>query len=304
LPNLATMLITLERLSAGFHRRSLQIGDHNVVYSEGGKGEPGAPGKPGFGLSEPVVLVHGFGSSRDSWNRMAGRLTKRYRVIAPDLPGWGESTRIDSESYAYPPQVKRLREFITALGLGRVHLIGHSMGGFICSAYAAQYPGQVITLGLIAPHGVTEPQASELARSVAAGDNWLVADSIPGFERLVNNVFAKRPFLPKSVLRMMAQGAIAGSAKSAKIFVEMQTNEPPLEARLPQIKAPALIIWGEQDRVLHVSCADVFRRGIKNSEVLLLPGSGHMPLVENARQCASAWLSFVQLNSKSTGAAA
>jgi pimeloyl-ACP methyl ester carboxylesterase len=279
MPNLATMLITLERLSAGVRRRSLKIGDHDVVYSEGGKGEP-------------VILVHGFGSSRDSWNRMAGRLTKRYRVIAPDLPGWGESTRIDTESYDYRKQVARLREFITALGLGRVHLIGHSMGGFICSAYAAQYPDEVITLGLIAPHGVTEPQPSDLAQSVAAGDNWLVASSMPEFERLLKNVFAKRPYLPKSVLKMVANLAIAGSAKSAKIFAEMQTNEPPLEAMLPQVKAPALIIWGDQDRVLHISGADVFHRSINNSEVLLLPGSGHMPLIENARECATAWLTF------------
>lgn len=291
MPNLATMLISLERLSAGLRRRSVQIGDHRVIYSEGGKGEP-------------IVLVHGFGSSRDSWNRMAGRLTKHFRVIAPDLPGWGETTRIEAESYAYPKQVTRLREFITALGMGRVHLIGHSMGGFICSAYAVQYPDDVATLGLIAPHGVTEPQASELARSVAAGDNWLVASSMPEFERLLNNVFAKRPYLPKSVLRAVANRAIAGSAKSAKIFAEMQSNDPPLEARLGRIKAPALILWGDQDRVLHVSCAEVFHRGINNSEVLLLHGSGHMPLIENARQCATAWLKFVDKTRQTATAAA
>jgi abhydrolase domain-containing protein 6 len=291
MPNLATMLITLERLSAGFRRRSLQIGDHRVVYSEGGRGEL-------------VILVHGFGSSRDSWNRFAGRLTKRYRVIALDLPGWGETTRLEAESYGYPKQIERLREFITTLGLGRVHLVGHSMGGFICSAYAAQYPDEVISLGLIAPHGVTEPQPSDLARSVAAGNNWLVASSLPEFERLLNNVFAKRPYLPKSVLRQVANRAIAGSTKSAKIFAEMQINEPPLEARLAQVKAPALIIWGDQDRVLHVSCAEVFRQGINNSEVLLLPGSGHMPLIENARQCSTAWLAFVDKTRQTAGAAA
>lgn len=291
MPNLATMLITLERLNAGFRRRSLQIGDHHVVYSEGGKGET-------------VILVHGFGSSRDSWNRFAGRLTKLYRVIAPDMPGWGESTRIEAESYGYPRQVERLREFITTLGLGRVHLIGHSMGGFICSAYAAQYPDDVISLGLIAPHGVAEPEPSELFRDVAKGDNWLVASSLPEFERLLDKVFGKRPYIPKSVLRQAAKRAIAGSTKSAKIFWETQKNDPPLEARLAQIKAPALIIWGDQDRVLHVSCAEVFRQGIKNSEVLLLPGSGHMPLIENARQCATAWLKFANRMKQPASAAA
>src|ERR1043166_4362406 len=105
---LALMFIGVERFSAGFRRKSVQIGDHRVAYSEGGKGEP-------------VVLVHGFGASSDSWNRMAGRLTKKFRVIALDMPGWGQSTRIDSASYAYPQQVERLHQFLSALGLGRVH---------------------------------------------------------------------------------------------------------------------------------------------------------------------------------------
>ena len=288
---LALMLIGLERYTAGFRRKSALVDDHRVAYSEGGKGEP-------------VVLVHGFSASSDNWNRMAGRLTKKYRVIAPDLPGWGQSTRIDSASYAYPPQVERLHEFVGALGLCRFHLIGHSMGGFISSTYAARYPEEVITLSLMAPHGVTEPQASELALSVAAGDNWLVARSVPEFERLLSKVFAKRPYLPRSVFKLFAEHAIRSSAKSSRIFADMQSNDPPLEARLPLIKAPTLIIWGEQDRVLHVSGSEVFRQGIKNSEILVLPGVGHMPLIESARECAKAWMAFVEESRRTAGAAA
>jgi pimeloyl-ACP methyl ester carboxylesterase len=288
---LARMLIGLERYSAGFRRKTVQVGDHRIAYSEGGKGEP-------------VVLIHGFGASSDNWNRMAGRLTKKFRVIAPDMPGWGQSTRTDSASYAYPQQVERLHQFLGALGLKRFHLMGHSMGGFISSAYAARYPEEVITLALLAPHGVTEPQASELALSVAAGDNWLVARNVPEFERLLDKVFAKRPYVPKPVLKLFAAYAIRGSAKSARIFAEMQSNDPPLETRLTLIQAPTLIIWGDQDRVLHVSCAEVFRKGIKNSELLVLPGIGHMPLIESAKECATAWMEFVEKTRGSMGAAA
>jgi pimeloyl-ACP methyl ester carboxylesterase len=274
--NLATMLISLERFSSGLRRRAIQVGDHRIVYSEGGKGEP-------------VVLVHGFNASADTWNRFAGRLTKRYHVVAPDLPGWGASTRLEAESYGYPKQVERLRQFLALLGLRRVHMVGHSMGGFIATAYAAQHPEEIITLTLMAPHGVAEPQPSDLARSVAEGDNWLVADSPQAFDRLLNNVFAKRPYVPGFVLQYLAKRTIQSSAKSAKIFAEMQTNDPPLEERLPRIKAPTLIVWGDQDRVLHVSSLDVFRLGIKGSEVLMLRESGHMPMTENTRQCAVAW---------------
>jgi abhydrolase domain-containing protein 6 len=288
---LAIMLIKLERYKAGFRRKTIQVGDHLIAYSEGGKGEP-------------VLLLHGFGASADNWNRFAARLTKRYRVIAPDLPGWGQSTRLEAESYAYPMQVERLHQLVAQLGLKRFHLLGHSMGGFLASAYAARFPEEVITLGLLAPHGVTEPQPSELALSVAAGDNWLVARSVAEFDRLLNKVFARRPYLPKSVFKLLAAHAIRGSAKSAKIFAELQTNEPPLIERLCQIKAPTLIVWGDQDRVLNVSCAEVFRQGIKSSDLLVLPGIGHMPLVESARECASAWMAFVQESHRTTGAAA
>jgi abhydrolase domain-containing protein 6 len=289
--NLATMLIGLERFTSGLKRRVIQVGDHRVVYSEGGHGKP-------------VVLVHGFGASADSWNRFAKPLTKRYRVIAPDLPGWGASTRIESASYGYPAQVERLRQFLSALGLQRVHLVGHSMGGFISCAYAARYPDEVITLGLIAPHGMTEPVPSDLAKDAAKGDNWLVASSPKEFDRLLNNVFARRPYAPKAVVRYLADHAIRNSAKSAKIFAEMQTNEPPLAELLPKIEAPTLIVWGDHDRVLHVSCADLFRHGIKSSEVMIIPGSGHMPLVENAGACAKAWLAFVDKSRQARGAAA
>jgi abhydrolase domain-containing protein 6 len=289
--NLATMLIGLERFSSGLKRRTIQVGDHRFVYSDGGHGEP-------------VVLLHGFGASADSWNRFAGKLTKRYRVIAPDLPGWGESTRVETASYGYPAQIERLHQFLSLLGLRRMHLVGHSMGGFIASAYAARYPDEVITLGLIAPHGMVEPEQSDLARSVAQGDNWLVASSIQEFDRLLNNIFVKRPYVPKAVLRHLANQTIRNSAKSAQIFEEMQSNNPPLAERLPQIETAALIVWGDQDRVLHVSCADLFRQGIRNSEVMVIRGSGHMPLVENARACAAAWLAFVDKSGRTRGAAA
>ncbi|HEY2169104.1 MAG TPA: alpha/beta hydrolase [Candidatus Angelobacter sp.] len=288
--NLATMLIGLERFTSGLKRHIVQVGDHRIVYSEGGQGEA-------------VVLLHGFGASADSWNRFAKPLTKRYHVIAPDQPGWGASTRLENASYGYPAQVERLRQFLSALGVKRFHLVGHSMGGFIASAYAARYPNEVITLGLIAPHGMVEPEPSELFRDVAKGDNWLVATTRPEFDRLLNNVFAKRPYAPKAVLNYLAEHAIRGLAKSAKIFAELQTNDPLLAARLPNVTAPALIIWGDQDRVLHVSCADLFRQGIKSSEVMIIPGSGHMPLVENAGACARAWLAFADKSRQARGAA-
>src|ERR1051326_2166941 len=105
---LAMMLINLERYKAGFRRKTVQIGEHRIAYSEGGKGEP-------------VLLLHGFGASADNWNRFASQLTKHYHVIAADLPGGAQSARLEAESYAYPQQIERLRHFVSELGLKRFH---------------------------------------------------------------------------------------------------------------------------------------------------------------------------------------
>ena len=73
---------------------------------------------------------------------------------------------------------------------------------------------------------------------------------------------------------------------------------------LDGVHQPVCVVWGDQDRVLHVSSADLFRKGIKNSEVMIIPGSGHMPLVENAGACSKAWLAFAQKAQRSMGTAA
>ncbi|MGE5322412.1 MAG: alpha/beta fold hydrolase [Actinomycetota bacterium] len=269
------------------------MGDHRIVYSEGGKPD-----------AEPVVLVHGFNATADSWNRIAAQLTKRYRVIAPDLPGWGESTRTDAASYGYPAQIERLHQFVTQLGLKRFHLVGHSMGGGISARYAATYPGEVITLGLIAPHGITEPEQSELARSVARGDNWLVVSSLESFERLMKNLFVKRPFVPGTVLKYMAQQTIRGAQKTQRIFDEIQANSQPLMELLAQIKAPTFIVWGDDDKLIHVSAAELFRKNIADSEVLIMKQTGHMPLLENVKQCGAAYVAFLDKCRAQKGAAA
>jgi pimeloyl-ACP methyl ester carboxylesterase len=267
---------------AGVKRHVVQVGDHRIVYSEGGRG------------GETLLLLHGFGASGDSWNRLAAGLTKKYRVVAPDLPGWGASTRIESASYGYPAQLERLHNLVQELKLDRFHLAGHSMGGFLASAYAAEFPDKVITLGLVCPHGMTEPQPSDLARSVEQGDNWLVVSSLAGFERLLDNLFVKRPYIPGALIKYLAALAVRNSAKSQQIFAELQQNNPPLIARLPQIQAPALVVWGDQDRVIHVSCAELFGKSIKRAAVMIIPGCGHMPLTEKLKSWTKLYLAFLE----------
>ena len=85
---------------------------------------------------EVVVMVHGFGGDKDNWPLYARHFTKRYRVIAPDLPGFGGNVRDPKLNYGGPAQTERLHAFVTELGLDNIHLAGNSMGGFISLTYA------------------------------------------------------------------------------------------------------------------------------------------------------------------------
>ena len=284
---IAKLLLALDRAGAGLRQHEIQVDDHRIVYSDGGHGET-------------VLLLHGFGAESGSWNRMAKFLTKSCRVIVPCLPGWGTSTRLPDASYAYPDQVERVHRFVEEMKLTRFHLAGHSMGGGIAARYAARYPDEVATLGLIAAHGLIEPNPCALRRALERGEeNWLLVDSRQDFETLMTHLFVKRPYAPRVVVKYLEEDAIRKCEHNRKIFDDLQKNDPPLVDQLAKIQAAALVLWGDHDELVDVSATDVFRGGIKRCQVLILKNSGHMPLVENPRECADAYMAFLSQQKKS-----
>jgi pimeloyl-ACP methyl ester carboxylesterase len=128
-------LIGLQRKAAKLAVKSAVVGDHIIVYSEGGTGET-------------ILMVHGFGGNKDNWLRFAKFFTPQYHVIIPDLPGYGESTRLQDARYNIMAQVERLNAFCKGLGISQFHMVGNSMGGNISGNYAAKYPEMVKTLAL------------------------------------------------------------------------------------------------------------------------------------------------------------
>src|SRR5258708_17164092 len=247
---IARMLLAVDRAGAGLRQREIQVDDRMTVDSEGGYGDP-------------ILLLHGFGAESGSRNHVAKFLTKRYHVIAPNLPGWGTSPRLPDASYAYPEQVERVHRFVQQMKLTRFHLVGHSMGGGIATRYAAGYQDEVGTLGLIAAHGVIEPNASTLRRAVEQhGENWLLVKSPQDFETLMTHLFVKRPYAPRVVVKYLEQDAIRKCEQNRKIFDDLQKNHPPLLDQLAKIQAPALVIWGDHDELVDGSAEEVFKRGI------------------------------------------
>lgn len=272
------MILSLRGL-AGLSEKSVLVEKHTIVYLEGGKGES-------------VFLLHGFGADKDNWNLFSRYLTKRYHVIAPDLPGFGESSKIWSEQYSIAAQVERVHAFAKKMGMKKFHLVGNSMGGLIAGVYAATYPAEILTLCLLDPAGVIEPYPSQFHLELEKGRNPLIVESVPDYDTLLDFTFAKPPSLPKPLKSYLAKTAVKRKDFYKKIFVEATPGNQ-LEAVMPRIRAKTLIFWGDADRVLSVSSAHVLQKGIEKSKGVILKGCGHMPMLERSEETARHYLEFI-----------
>jgi len=277
----APLLLRLEQKRCRLAAGRVRVDDVELAYLEGGSGEP-------------LILVHGFGATKDNFTRVAAYLTRHYRVLIPDLPGFGDSSKPESASYSIAHQVEWLHDFATALGVGRVHLGGSSMGGFIATLYALTHPDDVGSLWLLAPAGTEAAFDSELVRRISeTGENMLVASTPEAFARTMDFVLTRKPFMPYSIRRMMGRQAAANFRLHSRIFEEIgPPKESGLDDRLRELTLPALIVWGTQDRVLSPAAAERYRTVMPNAQVIQMDGIGHLPMVEAPARTAADYLQF------------
>jgi triacylglycerol lipase len=281
-PRLMTCFwLGLERWRAGLQlKRQTIVGGIEMPYLEGGRGEP-------------LLLVHGFGGDKDNFTRLAGALTRHYRVIVPDLPGFGEATRDPALRHAVPDQVRRLQEFVTALQLPPLHLGGNSMGGFIAAEYAATHPQQVKSLWLLDAAGTTAAHGSPMLQHyLATGETPLLLRHPKDIGALLQAIAVKPPLLPLSVKTVLAQRAVADHALHAQILQQLVHDSPTLEDRLPAIAAPTLVVWGSEDRILHSDGAAALQARLPRCRVRLMHGIGHVPMMEAPAATAADYLRF------------
>ncbi|MGB5337024.1 MAG: alpha/beta fold hydrolase [Woeseiaceae bacterium] len=276
--------VSMERLRSGLEARTVLIDGQTWHYLEGGA------------ASAPVLLLlHGFGGDKDNWTRFSKTLVENYRVIAPDLPGFGESPRDPERDYALGAQSAWLSDFVEALELDSFHIGGNSMGGHLAALYTHRNSRQVESVLLLNNAGVEAPNPSEMWLAVQRGENPLVLSSPDDFDRLLNFVSHKKPFVPWPAKGVMAQRSFEHSAFNRRIFEQYKDDRSVgLEPLLPDIEQPVLIIWGEYDRVLDVSSIDVMRPLLPHASVVVMEDTGHLPMLERPQQTAKHYLEFLR----------
>jgi pimeloyl-ACP methyl ester carboxylesterase len=268
-----------QRWLAGAETVRFDVAGHRWAALEAGQGS----GKP------LMVLVHGFTGSKENWLPLMRELAKTHHLLAPDLPGWGASERQPGTDYGPAAQAERLAQFLRAMPEKPALLVGHSMGGQIVGLLAARHPGLVERISLMSSAGVRY-QENAFANAVLAGENPFQVTSRSDLKRYLGIVFVDPPFVPWPANEALVRRRRADASFEQQVLdgIGRGPDAFALEDELANIRAATLLLWCRDDRVIDVSAAEVFHRGLERSATVILAGCGHMPMMAQPRLVAGA----------------
>jgi len=272
--------ISIERFRSGFKLKALDISDHKITYLESGKGEV-------------ILLVHGYTADKDIWIRFARLLKDEYRIIVPDLPGHGDSTANMNCNYSISSQAKYLKEFIDRLGIEKLNIVGNSMGGSISLNFTHLYQNNVKSMALFNSGGVKAPNPSEFNKLIQKGINPFIIKNKNDFKKLIDMSMSSPPFLPWPIKSVMYRNYKSKSNIFQKIYNDISNDLWETKNFLPNITIPVFILWGDNDRLIDVSCVEVFDKNISNSQAVILENIGHCPMIENPKEAVKYYKNFL-----------
>ncbi len=241
---------------------------------------------PGGGI--PVVLIHGLGDRDESWAPMLKRLKGAgFHVYAPDLLGYGRSPKPENGDYTMAGETRFVDDFIQSLGLQRTDVGGWSMGGWIALDLAHAHPelvnrvvvfdGAALTFKPDYPFSVLQPKTpAEVARL------WSLLE--PEAKPLPENV-------RQAVVRQQEDVSLAVSKNMASML-----QGRTLEAMIPQIPEPLLIVWGSVDRLIPLQVGQRMHALDPRSELDIVEGCGHLEPALCAGRVAPAVADFLKAN--------
>lgn len=246
------------------------------------------------GARETLVLLHGFASTKYAWLSFIQHMPRRYRILAFDLSGHGDNPINTDDHYSLEHYTNVLHAALQALGIKRFHLGGNSLGGLVATHYALNYSEEVITLGLIAPAGVYPPTSSEFQRLHAAGKNPLIVTTKNEFEYLLKLMFVKRPFMLWPTRSVLTKRLIKRKEHTRQLWDNLEESFNDISVQLEKIKSPCFLLWGDQDKILHVSSVQVYQQHLSNVKTIIMKNIGHLPMIENPAQTARHYLWFLR----------
>lgn len=257
----------------------------DLFYLEAGKGPP-------------ILLVHGFPVSSRIWHLVMGPLAEHHRVLALDLPGFGESDRPPAFSYDFVGFADALNGFQRAVGAHPATIVGHSMGGAISLATAVLHPGAASRLVLVDALVYPKPLPLEgrLALMPVLGPFvfkklYRLRDLRRYFER---DVYKDKSFATDAAVNYFWQCLERPGGKDAAYRTLVTLSDvAPISELPPRVTCPTLVIWGDEDRVFPLAHGQRLTREIAGARLQVVRACGHSPVDERANEFVSHVISFL-----------
>lgn len=239
------------------------------------------------GGSGPTLLfLHGAGGPK--WTPLHERLAADWRVIAPEHPGFGRS-EIPDWMMSMGDLAFFYLDVLDALGQDKVHIVGHSMGGWLAAEIGVRNTRRVATLSLMAPAGISAPEAP--------------------FEDLflwTPDEGARRNYFDEDMAqaRIAAQGEIdidvqlQNRAGAARLAWSPRLENPQLHYWLHRIDVPTLLLWGREDRVIPFECHKRYLAGVPHAKLVTLDRCGNASHTEAADRALAALNEFIRSASR------
>lgn len=243
-----------------------------------------------------LVMLHGFGSSLHTWEPWAQALSDRHRVIRLDLPGSGLSPPDATGDYSDARSMQLVAALMDRLGVAQATLVGNSLGGRIAWRFAAQHPDRVRSLVLVSPDGFASPGFEYDKSPEVPAMLTLMRYCLPRFllKMSLEPAYADKRVLTEAMTSRYHDLMRAPGARDAilrRMEQVMLTDPVPL---LRQIKAPVLLLWGEQDAMIPFSNAADYVAALPDARLVPLPGMGHVPHEEDPARSLAPLRAFLE----------
>jgi pimeloyl-ACP methyl ester carboxylesterase len=236
------------------------------------------------GAGAPLLYLHGAGIF--GWMPVHDRLAARRRVYLPVHPGFGASQGLE-QIETMEDLVFHTLDVMDALGLPRADVVGLSLGGWLAAELAVRHPERVDRLVLVDAVGTRVPGVERpdpfLMPAPKARELLFAAPT----SALATTLLPDAP--PPERMEM----ALRGREAAARLLWNPHVQYRKLTSRLGRIKAPTLIVWGAQDRLLPRPLGEAYHRGIAGSTLTVLDGCGHLPPLEQPERFADTVLAFL-----------